>query len=298
MDKKKYTEYTKEEKITLLKHWSTYFCKTAITDKELNVINKLIEERTDDVMDVAILCYIAKQGSTAMFNSLREEKLDKLLKVASMEIARFKSEYAKDLLDTQNKFIEMLTTSYNNLQSESLLEEQLLQEVLKIITADRKSSSSDQPLVLAEHSVSPMEQQVIEIFYDCSFKENELNNEVPKEPYLMVEGPIENYLFNAAKINRHKEEIANLIAELPGIDYGAKYLNLCMTKDKELWTKSQDNIERLVLLGLASEILVYTLPREYWTVDEGLPRLTRNKEKIHTKVKGTSPEEYNTKRGK
>ena len=84
---------------------------------------------------------------------------------------------------------------------------------------------------------------------------------------------INNYGFHPDRLETHKTEIAELLAELPDnfqaeIGGGWSFLNACMTKDDKQWGEHRD-IECLVALGIATDQAKWMMPRDMWSILPG-----------------------------
>lgn len=74
---------------------------------------------------------------------------------------------------------------------------------------------------------------------------------------ITVDGLVNNYRFNKAEIERHSEEIRDLLHQLPDPFQAAKgggwsFLNACNDKDGNLWTGEHRTMEALFCLGIAA----------------------------------------------
>ncbi len=113
-------------------------------------------------------------------------------------------------------------------------------------------------------------EEVDRIFIDCLFKEDE-----SKENPLIVDGIIHKFGFNPQKIEKHKEEIVEILGEekFPDEFYEKKgggwtFLNFCNTKDGTQWGE-HTNMEQLVVLGIAINKIAYLMPKEMWGILPG-----------------------------
>lgn len=112
--------------------------------------------------------------------------------------------------------------------------------------------------------------KVSDIFFDCLFKEAELADGKPIGAFIKVEGITQFFGFNPERIKKHEQEIENFIDELPDqFKEGYSFLKICETKDSYQWTGSQMVCEQLVSLGIASQKMAYSFPREMWRMLPG-----------------------------
>jgi len=123
--------------------------------------------------------------------------------------------------------------------------------------------------------------KVQELVIDC------LNGD--HEDALVVEGIINTYGFSHEKIAAHKEEIRELLNDMPsdfhaGAGGGMSFLNLCMDKAGEQWAE-HPTMESLVVLGIAADMAHYSMPRNMWTVlPGGMPYITFTTDSKHEKI--------------
>lgn len=111
-------------------------------------------------------------------------------------------------------------------------------------------------------------ENVNEVFMTCLFQEGE---EVLDAT--IVEGVVNKFGFNYARIEEHKTEISELLAGLPkgfqkDIGGGWSFLNACITKEGIQWGEHLD-IEKLMCLGLASKQVELPIPRDMWGIIPG-----------------------------
>ena len=63
MEEKKFSNYTQEEKETLLMHWFHYYGKDIYSLAEAEEVYKAILANADSVKDAAVVAYVAGEGS-------------------------------------------------------------------------------------------------------------------------------------------------------------------------------------------------------------------------------------------
>ena len=90
-----------------------------------------------------------------------------------------------------------------------------------------------------------------------------------------AEGIVRTFGFHPGRLEMHKEEIGQMLAELPDVfkvsgGGGMSFLNACQTRDGEVWTGLQQTVDELVVLGIATGQATY-LPeqRELWSAFPG-----------------------------
>lgn len=115
--------------------------------------------------------------------------------------------------------------------------------------------------------------RVENILKDCLYRDDEISDGKPPEDAVIAGGIIQSFAFHPTRIAAHKADIAALCNELPDTFQksgggGWSFLNLCHTKDGELWGEHR-NCEQLVVLAIASGQGSYPLPREMWSALPG-----------------------------
>jgi len=106
--------------------------------------------------------------------------------------------------------------------------------------------------------------KVNDVFLSCLYKDGETIKE-----FIPVEGITMNVGFNPEKIKEYTSTIRELLDELPKtFNEGITFLNMCMTKDGEQWG-DHPNMQELMLLGIATGMLIYPLPKEMWGILPG-----------------------------
>jgi hypothetical protein len=112
-------------------------------------------------------------------------------------------------------------------------------------------------------------QRVRDIFMDCLFKDGE-----PTDDHIKAEGVMTNVGFHPQRLESHKQEIMELMDELPDEfkadgGGGMSFLNACMDRRGKQWTGEHRTMEQLFQLGVASGKARCLLPREMWAVLPG-----------------------------
>lgn len=117
-------------------------------------------------------------------------------------------------------------------------------------------------------------EKVERIFMDCLFKDEEVVNGKPICDPVKVEG-ITSYIgFHPERIQSHKEEIIEMLNELPenfNLKTGGGWSFLCACNDKhgEQWTSLHMRMEQLFQLGIGIGKVSYTMPRDMWKILPG-----------------------------
>lgn len=114
-------------------------------------------------------------------------------------------------------------------------------------------------------------QNVHDLFLECLFREEE-----PQESPAIAEGIMATYVFHPGRLAEHKQDIADMLADLPdefqsGKGGGMSFLNACMTRDGEHWGE-HPTMEKLFCLGMAAGLVKSALPRSMWnSLPGGMP---------------------------
>ena len=110
--------------------------------------------------------------------------------------------------------------------------------------------------------------RVSEVFFACLFEDGE-----PAD-LIRVEGIQTTIGFSSIQLEAHKDEIEELIGELP-TDFhesgpgGASFLAMLNDKHGRQWTGLHADMEQLLLLGLGIERIELLTPREVWRLLPG-----------------------------
>lgn len=118
-------------------------------------------------------------------------------------------------------------------------------------------------------------QRVEEVFKACLFKDSE-----DATRHIVAEGITNIVGFHPDRIEEHRQEIHDMLAELPK-DFktsgggGHSFLNACLDKRGKQWTSLHQTVDRLVQLGIAIDEVEYCLPRDMWdSLPGGMPYFT------------------------
>lgn len=110
--------------------------------------------------------------------------------------------------------------------------------------------------------------KVEEIFVDCLYKKNQ-----PKDNMVIVEGVAHKFGFNPRQLSLHKQEIIDLLAELPDTFYegsggGWSFLQACEDKHGNHWGE-HFSMEKLFCLGVGINRVKELFPKELRTFMPG-----------------------------
>lgn len=102
------------------------------------------------------------------------------------------------------------------------------------------------------------------------YRPEEVPDRVPPKDAVLVRGLVTEMGFHPGRLQERREDIRQLLAELPdgfmkGKGGGWSFLNMSQDRHGREWG-SQRLWEDLLLLGLATGMANYCLPREQWGV--------------------------------
>ena len=103
------------------------------------------------------------------------------------------------------------------------------------------------------------------LLLECLLKEDE-----PLTEGIGVEGVIRSFYFHRQRIHAKREEVMQLLAELPDafrrtVGGGASFLIACEDRHGRRWTGMHMSMEELFALGIAIGRVRYLLAREAWS---------------------------------
>lgn len=119
-------------------------------------------------------------------------------------------------------------------------------------------------------------EKIHNILMNCLFKDEEIVDGKPPEDAVIVKGIIHDMGFHKGRLESHRQEIKDFLAELPisfqppsiGGGGGMSFLNMCVDKNDEQWGEHRD-MEALCLLAIGLDLGVFPMPREVWPVLPG-----------------------------
>jgi len=114
------------------------------------------------------------------------------------------------------------------------------------------------------------------VLLDVLYKDGEVSVEDgPPEDAILVPGITSNFGFHPGRLESHREEIQELIKQLPlefiqgeGGGGGMSFLNLCQDREGNLWGQHKA-CEELLCLAMGLRLAGYCLPRHIWCVLPG-----------------------------
>lgn len=107
------------------------------------------------------------------------------------------------------------------------------------------------------------------LFRDCLFEEGEdMSNPI------VAEGIVSKFGFHENRLISHASEISRLLLQLPEefqeeTGGGWSFLNSCDNTNRKRWTDFHQDMEQLMVLGIAIGKVKYQMPREMWKILPG-----------------------------
>lgn len=109
---------------------------------------------------------------------------------------------------------------------------------------------------------------VEKVFLDCLFDDSATEDEIVE-----IEGIVNNFAFNSARLEANKNTIISLLEELPdefrqSLGGGWSFLNACNDKHGSHWGEHR-NMEQLFVLGIGINKAKFLFPRKMWSAFPG-----------------------------
>ena len=114
---------------------------------------------------------------------------------------------------------------------------------------------------------------------DCLFLDSELVDGKVPEGAVIVDGIMNEWGFNPARLENHREQVKTWLAALPpqfrrSSGGGWSFLNACMTDEDEQWGEHPD-MDNLFSLGIGLGLVKCSMPRDLWHIlPGGMPYYT------------------------
>ena len=114
-------------------------------------------------------------------------------------------------------------------------------------------------------------QNVQDLTKNALYAEEEIPEDgKPPENAVIVEGLVRKFGFHPERLEKTRDDVKSMLAELPDkFKEGWSFLNMCTTKDGELWTGDHGTMESLVVLAIGLGLADYPFPREMWKMLPG-----------------------------
>ena len=223
MEKKRFSEYSREEKEVLLMHWWHYYGKMLITFAEMEKFHDLVREDSNLIKDVAIVSYILGYSSQGIIKAMRTNDLDNYFEGIRKFVSS--SQYMAIKEETEDMFFGQLIETYNKPEpSVPMSEEQFLEELGKIVGEEYGDFRVvDVSLEKDENDVVLTAEKVNQLYNECSLTEEEVKDDEPKVDFVLGEGVRNITVFSAERIENNKEKIVELFDEIAGVDVGVSF---------------------------------------------------------------------------
>lgn len=276
MKVKRFLEYSKGEQRNLLMHWWYYYSKTQYDFMEYTKFRKAVEKDAQVVMYMVFNATLNERGNEEILAMIRngkfEEYWDQTVRFA--ETDDFKMMY-----DANEAFlIDEIVDSYKNPKSrDDSSKGMILSNVSRIIRNNGYELTSD---------------RVFEIYEKCLIREDDFKDGELVGDFTVSEGINGYSIFMVDRLRDSFSDIYECVEMLPGINCGTLFTKLFNTKKGDIWTRDVDVVDRLVQLGVATDMLYYPLEKKEWkSSPDGYP-IVCAKFNEEQKVSGYSPSFY------
>lgn len=289
---KRFSEYTKDEQMEIMFHWWHYYGKLPLSFDEMDKFKKLMDRDIEFVKNAALIAWARESASQDLVRAMRTDL--EWYRKHVMELASSKEfKDVEELLEST--FIEEVVRTYNNPEpSVPMTEEQILSGLAemfgdevkdaKIINISGEDLEDSEPILTSD--------KVHEIYRSCLLKEEELLNGEPNVDFTVGEGVKNTSVFNSERLLEKRDEIVRMIDELPDIEQGPSFVNLCVDKHGRQWADLHSTMDLLMQLGVAVEAICFPLPREIWPLIGGVPLVLRTHEKDNEMITSHKPKEF------
>ncbi len=128
--------------------------------------------------------------------------------------------------------------------------------------------------------------RIRDLYGACLLKETDFGEEGLICNYSVGESLGGRAVFSAERLNEVRKEIGMIVEQLANIDNAPMYSTLGYTKDGRRWATDEEDIEILLQLGSASNMLVLLFPSFAWTKTGLEPMVCRQIYDETTKISG------------
>lgn len=280
MEVKRFEEYTPQEQKRILMHWFHYYGKDVCFLEEVAQFEELANTESRAIFTIAVMSLIDGKGTKLILQAMRQNR-------------------TTELFDTVKRKME--EENFSNMLKG--VTEPILAEMIRTLESPEPDIPFDEAVMLekilgalafyeGEEKLNPA--RVNDIFQECLVRSDELCGESPTCEYSIAEGVFETAKFHTGRLNEQKPAINEMLDEIPDIDQGIHFLNLCIAKGNRLWTGDHAVVDRLMVLGFATGLLSVfaNIPKSEWNdmFSQGLPFVIKNEEKVDTLVVGNKPD--------
>ncbi len=126
--------------------------------------------------------------------------------------------------------------------------------------------------------------RVTKLFSECKLKESDFDEDGLTCNFYIGEGVQGKSVFSIPRLNEHREELDQYISQLRDIDHAPSFKEFFYDADGNKWTEETVVVDMLVQLGMASNMLFFTMPEQLWPyLPEGIPFIGKQ---IYSPTKG------------
>lgn len=274
---KRFSEYSMGEQRNLLMHWWYYYSKTPYTFVEYNKFRKAVEKDPQVMMNMVFTATINERGNEEILNLMRCGKFDEYWSYMS---EFYKSDEFQAMYDAGERFlIEEIVDSYRNPKSrDESVREKILTNVARIIRSNGYELTSE---------------RVCSLYDKCIMRDDDFYDDELTGDFTVSEGVNGNTIFMTERLNQFRNDIYECIEMLPGLNRGNAFLKLFKDKNGIKWTDDQSVLDKLIQLGVASELVYFPVPRDSWkNLPNGLPIVAASYMNDKESIVGHSSNEY------
>ena len=102
---------------------------------------------------------------------------------------------------------------------------------------------------------------------------NRCYSKISTEETITIDGVFHSYIFEKEKINSERKYIEMLLSKVSQtLNVGCPFLKLNTTYTGSIWTNNTEEIEKLLVLGIAINKIRFLKPRDRWkSFPNGIP---------------------------
>ena len=230
--KRNFNSYTPEEQIELFRTWLLTCTEKISEDEECELIT-YFKGNASTVFHLAIT--LQEKGPVVLLNELRNKKLyEKIQKFKALEE---QPETLQKLTRLEKPFLDWLVKNYNQRE------------------AERAKRDEKAIKIEGERRTKLTEYNVLSVYNSSIPTEGELKTSKDSNNLHYVRAFDKDFLFFKPRLFEQTERIEDMISQLANIDKMPFLLSLSAKADGEVWTFNPDTIEKLVVLGIATDSL-------------------------------------------
>lgn len=249
MKVKRFLEYSKGEQRNLLMHWWYYYSKTQYDFMEYTKFRKAVEKDAQVVMYMVFNATLNERGNEEILAMMRNGKFEEYW---DQTVGFSQTDDFKAMYEANEAFlIDEIVDSYKNPKSRDDSSKGLiLSNVSRIIRNNGYELTSD---------------RVFDIYERCLISEDDFKDGSLTGEFAVCEGINGYSIFMVDRLRECYEDIYECVEMLPGTNCGTLFTKLFNNKKGDIWTNNVDVVDRLVQLGVATNLLYYPLDRKDWS---------------------------------